>query len=263
MDTFHLVKDINAETDVKIGTIKTLSNGGKMAYVSYKDRSLAIQIPEMYAPFGMNTYVNEDTGIQKHSIELSFRNIDDRESLQKFKKFIEDIDSKVIETAFQNSQAWFKKKYSSKEVLEALYTSSVKYPKDKETGEIITKYPPTFKVNLPEREGSFRFEAYNKNQESVNLKEITTKGSKFICIIQCGGVWIAGGKFGVTWKAVQLQVTPPQTISGFSIKNVKSDNIDDDNEEDISEVTQKLDSTEVDDSDEDDDEDDDSDDEDI
>ena len=60
------------------------------------------------------------------------------------------------------------------------------------------------------------------------------KGAKVVCLLQCGGVWIAGGKFGVTWKVIQLQITPPSIISGFSIKNVKSDKIDDD--EDIDDV---------------------------
>ena len=36
---------------------------------------------------------------------------------------------KLVQAGYDNSQAWFKKKYTSKEVVEALYTSPLKYPK--------------------------------------------------------------------------------------------------------------------------------------
>lgn len=228
MDSICLPKDVNVSQDLKIGDMKTLSNGGKMAGIYKNEKSFVVQTPEMYLPFGMSSWPNEETGITKYWLDLSFRNMEDRETLQDLMKFLKDLDSLVIEQAFKNSQAWFKKKYSSKEVLEALYNYCVKYAKDKETGEIIDKYPPTFKVNLPQRDNQFKVEAYDKNANQVDLHQIQTKGAKVVCLLQCGGVWIAGGKFGVTWKVIQLQITPPSTISGFSIKNVKADRIDDD-----------------------------------
>jgi hypothetical protein len=39
------------------------------------------------------------------------------------------------------------------------------------------------------------------------------KGSEIACIIQCGGIWFANGKFGVTWKLFQGVVKPTQTLA--------------------------------------------------
>lgn len=232
MSSICVPADINVSTDIEVGDVKNLSNGGKMCFVGHKGSPLIIQTPEMYGPFGMNSFTNDDTGVTKYSLDISFRDMDNRESLKQFMKLQKDLDDKVVKKAFDNSQTWFRKKYTSEEVVQALYTSPLKYPKDKETGEIISKYPPTMKVNLPHRDGEFKLEAYNKDAEPIDLNNITTKGAKFTCILQCGGVWLAGGKFGTTWKVLQVQVVPPSTISGFSFKKVEGDKIDDE-EDDI------------------------------
>jgi len=224
---------------IAVGKVKTLGNGvTKMAYLTMNKENFIFQLPEMSSPFGMSHWENEN-GTTKYWIDLSFRDIEDRIPLQVFKKLIEDIDEKVIQHAFDNSNEFFKKKYSSIEVVRALFTNSIRYPKDKETGEIITKWPPTFKITLPQRDGEFSFEAYDKKKNSVNLKEISTKGSKMTTLIQCGGIWIAGGKFGITWRAVQIQVIPYTKINGFAIMDNpedkmkgKSDDDDDDNNDD-------------------------------
>merc|ERR1711998_65951 len=33
-------------------------------------------------------------------------------------------------------------------------------------------------------------------------------------IIQCGGIWVANGKFGVTWKLCQVIVKPTEKVFG-------------------------------------------------
>ena len=246
MDSICSPSDISVN-DVKVGALKTLSNGGKMAFLSHKEKQMFIQTPEQYAPFGVNAYTNDDTGLTKYTLELSFRNMEDRENLQTFMKFLTDMDELVINTAFENSQTWFKKKYSNKAVLEELYTSCLKPSRDKETGELDNKYPTRVKVSLPHRDGSFKLEAYDKQENEVDLNVVKTKGAKFVCILQCGGVWVAGGKFGLSWKVVQLQVTPPSNISGFSIKNVEGDKIEDG--DDIDEATDNLNKTVLNDSD--------------
>ena len=250
MDSIITPKDFNVEEEFVIGDIKSLSNGGKMAFCGRNGKPIVSQTPEMWGPFGMNAYTNEDTGITKYSLDLSFRDVENRPSLQSLMDMQKAIDKKLVQAGYDNSQSWFKKKYSSIEVVEALYTSPLKYPKDKETGEIITKYAPTMKVNLPHRDGEFKLEAYDKDANSIDLNSVTTKGAKFTCIVQFGGVWFAGGKFGCTWRVVQIQVIPPSTIKGFSFKKVEGDKIEN-GEDDIDEVTDKVDNTVLNDSDDD------------
>ena len=250
MDSICTPSEVNIELELDIGDVKSLSNGGKMCMAGRKGKPLVTQTPEMWGPFGMNSYTNEDTGVTKYSLDLSFRDVENRKSLQSFMNMQKDIDKKLVQAGYDNSQSWFKKKYTSKEVVEALYTSPLKYPKDKETGEIITKYAPTIKVNLPYRDGEFKLEAYDKDANPIDLNSITTKGAKFTCIIQFGGVWLAGGKFGCTWRVVQIQVIPPSSIKGFSFKKVEGDKIEN-GEDDIDEVTEKVDNTVLNDSDDD------------
>ena len=246
---------------ISVGKVKTLGNGvTKMAYLTKDSENFVLQLPEMSVPFGMNHWENEN-GTIKYWIDLSFRDIEERIPLQVFKKLIEDIDEKVIQHAFENSNEFFKKKYTNIEVVRALFTSSIRYPKDKETGEIITKWPPTYKVNCPLRDGEFSFGAYDKKKNTIKLKEISTKGSKMTTLVQCGGIWIAGGKFGITWRVVQIQVVPYTKISGFSIMENPEDKIkgndDDDDDDKSTNISTKLGLTQlVDDEDDDDDDDD-------
>jgi hypothetical protein len=44
--------------------------------------------------------------------------------------------------------------------------------------------------------------------------DFITKGSKLATLIQCGGIWFANGKFGVTWKLVQAVIKPRETLFG-------------------------------------------------
>jgi len=225
-----------------VGKLKTLGNGvTKMAYLTMDGENFIFQLPEMSSPFGMSQWEN-DNGSTKYWIDLSFRDIQDRIPLQVFKKLIEDIDEKIIMHAFENSNEFFKKKYTNIEVVRALFSPSIRYPKDKETGEIITKWPPTYKITLPQRNGEFSFEAYDKKKNSVNLKEISTKGSKMTSLVQCGGIWVAGGKFGITWRAIQVQVVPYIKINGFSIMNNPEDKMkgNDDDDDDDNDNEKKL-----------------------
>jgi len=248
--SIFLSKNVPINT-ISVGKVKTLGNGvTKMAYLTKDSDNFILQLPEMSVPFGMSQWDN-DNGTTKYWLDLSFRDIDTRVPLQVFKKLIEDIDEKVIQHAYENSNEFFKKKYTNIEVVRALFTHSIKYPKDKETGEIITKWPPTFKITLPQRDGEFSFEAYDKKKNSVNLKEVSTKGSKMTTLIQCGGIWIAGGKFGITWRAVQLLVIPYTKINGFSIVNNPEDKIkgtdddDDDDDDDKNDNNTKMSSLEI------------------
>lgn len=221
---------------MSFGNVKTLDNGGKMVYVSHKERPFIVQTPEMVAPFGMSRW-NAD-GIapggtaDKYTMELSFKDRESRPSLSKFFDMMSAIDKKMLDAAIDNSQAWFKKKYSTTEIVEALYTPCVKFPKDKTTGEITDKYPPTFRLSLPFRNGAFAIETFDNSKNKLDLLSVETKGAKVTAIMQLSGVWLAGGKFGCSWRVVQLRVVPPATIKGFAFKDIEGDKLAD-NDSDI------------------------------
>jgi hypothetical protein len=72
----------------------------------------------------------------------------------------------------------------------------IKHAKDKDTCEPTDKYPPTFKMNLPFCDGKFACEVYDDKRNLIDLNDIQTKGARVTALIQCTGIWLAGGKFG-------------------------------------------------------------------
>ena len=198
MDSICLPRDVNVAADVAIGSLKTLNSGGKMGFVSNKEKKLIFQTPEMYAPFGVKEWVNENDGSKKYDLQLSFKDVDDRETLQQLRTFLEKVDDKVVGEAYINSQKWFNKKYKNKDVVSALFNESVKYYKNPETGDISDKYPANYKLKLPYRDGEFKVEAYDSKRNRVDITGIQTKGSKITALVECSGVWCIGGKFGIS-----------------------------------------------------------------
>jgi hypothetical protein len=100
-------------------------------------------------------------------------------------------------------------------------------------------YPPTFKLALRGKKGAqagptagtFETDFYNAGEKDVKglptkfapelaLDEVLVKRAQVTAIIQCTGVWFAGGKFGTTWKAVQLRVdSQPEQIRGPAFRS--------------------------------------------
>jgi hypothetical protein len=198
--------------NVTFGAMKILETGGRMIYMNYGGNPIYIQTPEMLAPFGLSSWSNDggSSGDIKYSIEMAFKNRETSKAEARFFKALEDFDKKVLSTVLENSALWLKKKYNSLEVIEALYTPCIKFPKDKVTGEVTDKYPPTFRVNVPFRDNTFACDTYDTDGNKLDLsaldREGSTKGCMLTNIIQCSGIWIAGGKFGCTWRAVQMRM---------------------------------------------------------
>ena len=45
-------------------------------------------------------------------------------------------------------------------------------------------------------------------------KDLIVKGTHVAVVLQCGGLWFANGKFGVTWRLFQGVVKPKATMRG-------------------------------------------------
>lgn len=230
MSSITLAKDFDV-SKLSYNDVRMLDNGGKVVYVSYDKAPLILQTPDMYAPFGMQKWTNDNR--DKYTLSLSFRGMDKRPSVQAFYDVLNTLDKKLVDDGFKNQQTWFRgRKYGSAEVLEALYTPLISHAKDKNTGEITDKFPATFKVTIPSKDGSFTCEVYDDSRNIVpDLNALNTKGAKIGAIIQFMGLWFAGGKFGSSWRVVQMKVSPNQSIRGFAFKEDPDDKIDDELEE--------------------------------
>ena len=207
---------------ITLSAPRTLASGAKQAYLNYNSERLVMQTAvAMTSPFGLNAFQSQNG--TEYSVDLSFRGVDNRPELQEFKKVLEQMDELMINEGVKNSKTWFKADLN-KEVIKAFYTPSLKYSKDKE-GNVLS-YPPNIKVKLPKRNGEWDTKFYDLNGtpfKGVPVEDMIVKGTQITAIIECGGVWFAGSKFGLTWRAKQIAIHKlPEKMGEFAFKGLSA-----------------------------------------
>ena len=204
-----LAKQVKLDS-ISYGSLKTSDNGSKSVYVSHAGSTLVIQTPKMLTTFALSKY-NADKDvevapdvIEKFNLQLSLRNMDTNKGMSNFHNMLRGLDAIFIADGVENSKQWFKKSYAA-EVLSELYSSPITFPKDKETGEITDKFPPTFRITVPVKNGKIICDCVDENDVKLDLNTIE-RGTQVTAILQCTGLWLAGSKFGCSWKVLKLQV---------------------------------------------------------
>ena len=213
------------------GEMKRMDNGGKMISVGYNGSPLILQTCECYAPFGLGCYQNDDGKAPSYALDLSFKDMETRKTLKALYNVFKQLDDKNLQMGMDNAMTWLSQKKAPKsiEVIEALYTPIIKVAIDE-------KYPSTFKFKMPFRDGGFVCDVYDKNHNLIDLttmQDNQTKGAKCTALIQCTGMWVAGSKFGMSWKCVQLKCCVREGFNGFCMKfmpedSIKTEDIDED-----------------------------------
>ena len=201
---------------------KQLPSGAKQAYLNYDSQRLVMQTSvSMTIPFGLN--VADKFGPAEYSVELSFRGFEQRPEVKEFMDVISQIDEKLLEEGVKNSKTWFKGDLS-RDVVKAFYTPSLKYSKDKE-GNVLS-YPPNIKLKLRKTNNEFETKFYDINgnaYKDIPVEDLLVKGVQATAIIECAGVWFAGSKFGLTWRAKQIAIHKlPEKIADFAFKGLSS-----------------------------------------
>lgn len=171
---------------LKYSEPKILNNQSKIVYVNYDGEKLLVQTPMLNIPYGLNTANNS------MNVSLS----DD------ILKKMNEIEEKVKNDVFENRILWLREDYDGmKEVVDRLFYPIVKHHKDKETGKVTGRFTPTMKVKLPVADDF----ALDTEGHEIKLTDHADclKGGRCKLIIQLTGIWLAGGKFGCTWKVVK------------------------------------------------------------
>ena len=231
---------------LEYGPVKVLDSGGKSVNIRYEGRNLMIETPSLNVPYGVNKYDKTPGAPVKYSVDLSFRGADDNDEIRALQDFLEAFDERMIDAGIENADKWFKMKSPSREVIKAFYTPVVKISVDKEGNP--KPYPPTFKLALRKRIAkkgeapdpsenvrAFETKFYNAQEKdtkgaiaefdgSLKIDELLPKRSQVGSIIQCTGIWFAGGKYGTTWKVVQMRVdSQPEQIRGPAFRSEAPD----------------------------------------
>ncbi len=203
---------------ITFSPVKTLESGGKQAYLNYDGRPLVMQVGPLETPFGLSVF--DKVSPPKYSVDLKLRGYDDAANHPKTAKIYEALhalDDFMLDQGVKNAVAWFKGA-KSREVLSELYTPTVKFAKDNEGN--LKPYPPTLKLQLKQREGKFDTQVYNDKKQpltDIPLEDVLVKGAVLTVLMQCTGIWFAGGKYGLSWKAIQIRADKvPDSIRGFA-----------------------------------------------
>ena len=216
----NLIKAKNIDVSkVTSSEPKILDNGSKLVYLNYLGGRFNVQTPWMDLPWDISCY--EEGPYPKYNIELSFKDFENNEELSATLDKFKALDEKLIDLGLSKSVQLFKKKTTSREVIEGHYSRMVRYSIDKETGEINTKFPPSLKVKIPFRDNVFDVKLFKKgtkekldinNADSEdNINDLLVKNSKVRCILQCVGIWIASGNYMCQWKLLKAEVDVPET----------------------------------------------------
>jgi len=244
--------------DIRYSAPKANASGGKSINILNKltNSGLRISTPLMLT-WGASDFVDEKTGKGNGKFEMSLQFPNDEyktEDTAAFLTNMQQLEAKIKDDALTNSKEWFGKVHKNAEVVDALYTPMLKYSRNRETGEPDLNKAPTLRVKIPMWDGSWRCEVYDEDGEKLfpNLTnplatpiDLIQKGTQVASLIQCGGIWFANGKFGVTWKLIQVVVQKPRaSLSGQCFIKLKTadkeklkstpapvaDVVDDDNE---------------------------------
>ena len=206
---------------------KTNKSGGKSVGIR-----VMLECPLMLT-WGATKFTDETSGRSTYKMSLAFPRQDyaNAETDLFLKKMIE-METKIKEDATKNSVEWFNKPKDKMpaQVVDALFNPMLKWPKDPLTGDRDMTKTPTLDIKLENYDG-FNCELYDVNGEmlfpdklnpEVTPLTLIPKLTNIACVIQCGGLWFAGGKFGVTWKLFQGVVQPRPSLKGKCLISLTS-----------------------------------------
>ena len=218
-------------TNTRFMQPKINERGGKSISIisGQSNRGLHISLPFLNT-WGVSDFVDEKTGESdgKYSISLSFPSSEyetpaAKQALEKLKEF----ENHILDAAVKNSEVWWGEEMS-REVAKHTFFPFLKYSRNKDTKKIDTTKPPTIRAKVPFYDGRWGVEVYNvKSQmefpcddDSTPMDHIPAR-SQVACVLQCGGIWIGGKGWGLTWKLFQCVVKKnPQSVALRGICNV-------------------------------------------
>lgn len=197
-------------TDVKVNERTNTRN----VYINHNGGLLFVQTPWMTSYNGITLPPPEfsDANNPRYSLQFVMSEQPNMNGeVDAFKEFLLCLDKRILEEAKAHSFEWLKKKTVSMDVLKtAMFSPQVKYREDRDTGERLDK-PPSFKATVPFYDGEWKCTVYNDTRERfIDQLDTIAGGTKLNAraILQCKGLWFIGGRFGCSWKVVQMEYQP-------------------------------------------------------
>lgn len=177
------------------------TNSAKLVFIQYKNAPLYVQTTAVTCPFGF-TYEPD----RPHST-LSFVPTTNITAL------FQIIDTALIDVIMDRSEQWFGKKFVNREVLNELFSHTVK------TKQSDKNYPPLVTVRLKTTPISLNFGVFDTTRQVLKLNHITDlstyipKKTTVRFLLTASTIWYTGGRCGFAWDAVQLQILDSPVIT--------------------------------------------------
>lgn len=209
--------------NIRYSAPKANAQAGKSVNILNKttNSGLRLSTPLMLT-WGASDFVDPNTGKGNGKYELSLQFPSEDYKTEDATAFMERMiafENKIKQDALVNTREWFGKVHKNAEVVDALWTPMLKYSKDKATGEPDLSKAPVLRIKIPVWEGVWKVEIYdeddnklfpNPSNPGISPIDFLQKGTNLAILMQCGGIWFANGKFGLTWKLVQAVVQKPK-----------------------------------------------------
>ena len=223
---------------IKFMPPKVNAQGGKAINIISRqtNRSLHVTTP-LLMTWGITDYVNEHGESDgKFSVTLNFPNEEySSNATDEFLAKMKAFESQILDDAVKNSEQWWGETMS-RELCKHTFFPFLKYRKDKETKKLDYSNPPSIRAKVPKYGDKWAVELYDTSSEMIfpcddpdaSPPDFVPKLSNIACVLQCGGIWIGGKGWGLTWKMVQGVVKPRvnNTIYGKCQIQLSADDVD-------------------------------------
>lgn len=214
----------NPSKDIKYSKPKVNTSGGKsVGILNSSTNGVTLVSTPLMMTWGVSEFTDKKTSEKTYSLSLQFPGEEYKTAaITRFRESIVKFEEKIKADALANQKEWFGKSTMTKDHIEMFWTPILKYAKG-ENGEPDQNKNPTLNVKMPIWQGVWNVELFDSqsrkifpdpSNEQLTPVDLIAKGSHVAVVLQCGGVWFAGGKFGVTWKLFQAVVKPKTTLRG-------------------------------------------------
>lgn len=184
------------------------AKGGKTLYINTPHGGkVRLQTPVQSCPFGVSRF-DDANGGASFSLDASFKDADENPKVKQLWDACVALDEFMLDKAVEKSEEWFGKPMT-KEIVQEFYKPVVRASSNPD------KYKPTirFKLNPPYTE------IFDDQGNRIESLDYITKGSTVRGIVELS-FWMVGKNFGVSLRAVQLQVlSRPVGLSGFAFSD--------------------------------------------
>jgi len=208
---------------ITYGSVKVNARGGKSVKIMDEKKNTLMLNTPLIMTWGVNEIHDDSSGRTSYNMSIQYPSNDyGSNATRNFFEKMKEFEDKILNDAVKHSKEWFGKNHT-REVLEALYSPILKYPKIKGTEDPDMTRAPTTRIKIPYWENKFNVELYDVNRVplyrpgdhiSESFESFIPKASHVALVVQCNGFWFVGGKFGVSFNMVQAIVKKPTRVQG-------------------------------------------------